>query len=177
VFNPKKIFRSIGPGVITGASDDDPSGIITYTQAGARFGYTFLWLAFFTTPLMVAVQEMSARIGLVTRQGLGQVIRQHVSRRVAVVLALGLLIVNTINISADLNAMAAVMKLIVPGSAVVFLFGFAIIIVVLEVTISYTKYANVLKWLTLSLLSYVLVVLVTKQDWVGTKKARERELR
>lgn len=165
MFHVRKLIKNIGPGVITGASDDDPSGVVTYSQTGAQFGYRFLWLALFTTPLMMAVQEMSARIGLVTRQGLGKVIRRHVSRRVAIILALGLLAVNMINISADLNAMAAVMKLIVPGNLVVFLFGFAILIVVLEVTISYARYANVLKWLTLTLLSYVLVVFVTKQDW------------
>ena len=161
----RKLLKNIGPGVITGASDDDPSGVVTYSQTGAQYGYRFLWLSLFTTPLMMAVQEMSARIGLVTRQGLGKVIRRHVSRRVAVVLALGLLVVNTINISADLNAMAAVMKLVVPGNAVIFLFGFAILILLLEVFVSYAKYANVLKWLTLTLFSYVLVVFVTKQDW------------
>lgn len=161
----RKLFKSIGPGVITGASDDDPSGVITYSQTGAQYGYRFLWLSFFTTPLMMAVQEMSARIGLVARQGLGKVIRKHVSRRVAIVLALGLLIVNTINISADLNAMAEVMRLIVPGNTVIFLFGFAILILVLEVTVSYARYANVLKWLTVTLFSYVLVVFVTQQDW------------
>lgn len=161
----RKLFQRIGPGVVTGASDDDPSGVVTYSQAGAQYGYRFLWLSLFSMPLMMAVQEMSARIGLVTRQGLGSVIRHHVSRKVAVVLALGLLIVNTINISADLNAMAAVMKLIVPGNAVAFLFGFAVLILVLEVTVSYVQYANVLKWLTITLFSYVLVVFVTKQDW------------
>jgi Mn2+/Fe2+ NRAMP family transporter len=161
----KKLFKTLGPGVITGASDDDPSGVVTYSQTGAQYGYRFLWLSFFTTPLMMAVQEMSARIGLVTRQGLGKVIRRHVSRRVAIVLALGLLVVNTINISADLNAMAEVMRLIVPGNAVAFLFGFAILILILEVTVSYARYANILKWLTMTLFSYVIVVFVTRQDW------------
>lgn len=159
------MLRRLGPGLITGASDDDPSGVVTYSQTGAQYGYRYLWLALFTTPLMMAVQEMSARIGLVTRQGLATVIRRHVSRRVAFVLALGLLIVNTINISADLNAMATVMKLVVPGPAVAYLFGFAILILVLEVRVTYARYANVLKWLTLTLLSYVLVVFLTKQSW------------
>lgn len=165
MFHVRKLLKNIGPGVITGASDDDPSGIFTYSQTGAQFGYRFLWLALFTTPLMMAVQEMSARIGLVTRQGLGTIIRRHVSRRAALLVALALLVVNTINISADLNAMAAVMRLIVPGPTVIFLFGFAVLVLVLEVTISYARYANILKWLTLSLLSYVLVVFVTQQDW------------
>lgn len=165
MFQLRKLVKDIGPGVITGASDDDCSGVVTYSQTGAQYGYRFLWLALFTTPLMMAVQEMTARIGLVTKQGLNKVIRRHVSRRVALGLAIGLLIVNTVNISADLNAMATVMKLIVPGAAVVYLFGFAILILLLEVRVTYAKYANVLKWLTLTLMSYVVVAFMVKQDW------------
>lgn len=161
----RKLLKNIGPGVITGASDDDPSGVVTYSQTGAQFGYRYLWLSLFTTPLMMAVQEMSARIGMVTKQGLARVIRHRVSRRVSICLALGLLVVNTINISADLNAMAAVTKLIVPGPGMLYLFLFATTIVWLEVKVSYATYANVLKWLTLTLFSYVLVVFVTRQDW------------
>lgn len=165
MFRFRNLTRGIGPGVVTGASDDDPSGVVTYTQAGAQYGYRYAWLALFTTPLMMAVQEMSARIGLVTRTGLGKVIRQHVSRRASFTLALGLLIVNTINISADLNAMATVTKLIIPGPAVVFVFLFAILILMLEIRVTYQRYANILKWLTITLLSYVVVALVVKQDW------------
>lgn len=165
MFHPGKFLKRLGPGLITGASDDDPSGVVTYSQTGAQYGYQYLWLALFTAPLMMAVQEMSARLGLVTRQGLGRLLRRYVSTRVAFVLALGLLIVNTINISADLNAMATVLDLIVPGPIVVYLFGLAILILVLEVKISYVKYANVLKWLTVSLLSYAVVAFLIQQDW------------
>lgn len=161
----RKLIKHIGPGVITGASDDDPSGIITYSQTGARFGYSLLWLALFTTPMMMAAQEISARLGIVTKQGLGRLIRRHVSKRVAVVLALGLLIVNIVNIGADLSAMAAVAQLLVPGSVWIFLFFFAALIITLEVFISYAKYVNVLKWLTLALLSYVVAAFATQQDW------------
>src|SRR5690349_16669720 len=108
LFYPRHWLKKMGPGVITGASDDDPSGIVTYSQAGAGFGYSLLWLALLTTPLMMAVQEMSARLGLVTRRGLGALLRRYVSRRVAVVLCFMLLVVNAINIGADLSAMAAV---------------------------------------------------------------------
>ncbi|MBI5467070.1 MAG: divalent metal cation transporter [Candidatus Kerfeldbacteria bacterium] len=167
MFHLRKYSKSIGPGVITGASDDDPSGVITYSQTGAQFGYHFLWLALFTTPLMMAVQEMSARLGLVTRQGLGRLIRHHVSRRVALGLALGLLIVNTVNIGADLSAMAAVTRLILPGPQVLYLLLFAALILVLEITVTYARYVNVLKWLTLALFSYVAVAFVTHQDWIS----------
>lgn len=167
MFHLRKYLKSVGPGVVTGASDDDPSGVVTYSQTGAQYGYQYLWLALFTTPLMMAVQEMSARLGLVTRQGLGRLIRHHVSRRVALVLALGLLIVNTINIGADLSAMAAVTRLVIPGPQVVYLLLFALIILTLEITITYARYVNVLKWLTLALFSYVAVVFVTQPDWLA----------
>lgn len=165
MFHFRKYWQSVGPGVITGAADDDPSGVVTYSQTGAQFGYRLAWLALYTMPLMMAVQEMSARIGLVTRQGLGRVIRQRVSRRVSFALALGLLIVNTINISADLNALAAVTKLLLPGPAVMYVFLFALVILLLEVRVTYRRYANVLKWLTITLLSYVLVAFLVRQNW------------
>lgn len=161
----RKLLKNIGPGVITGASDDDPSGVVTYSQLGAQYGYRYLWLSLFTAPLMMAVQEMSARISMVTKQGLARVIRHRVSRRVSIALALGLLVVNTINISADLNAMVAVLKLVLPGPGMLYLFGLAVLIVLLEVKVSYARYANILKWLTLSLFSYVLVVFVVRLDW------------
>lgn len=164
--HPKKFFQRVGPGVITGASDDDPSGIVTYSQTGAKYGYQLLWLSLFTTPLMMAVQELSGRLGLVTRQGLAKLIRTHYSRRVALVVALALLIANVVNIGADLSAMAAVAKLVVPGPAVLYIIGFALLVIVLEITISYARYANILKWLALALLAYVAAAFITKQDWL-----------
>src|SRR5262245_37239585 len=117
MFHWKKFSKTIGPGVITGASDDDPSGIVTYSQAGAGFGQRFLWLALFTTPLMMAVQEMSARLGLVTKKGLAQLIRYHYSPSAAALVSLFLIIANTLNIGANLGAMAEVTKLLLPGPA------------------------------------------------------------
>jgi NRAMP (natural resistance-associated macrophage protein)-like metal ion transporter len=167
MFHLGKYFKRIGPGVITGASDDDPSGIVTYSQTGARYGYGLLWLALFTTPLMMAVQELSGRLGLVTRRGLAALIRRHYSRRAAMIIAASLLIANIVNIGADLSAMAAVMKLLIPGPVVVYIIGFAALIIILEVFVSYARYANILKWLTLSLLTYVVAAFVTKQDWLA----------
>lgn len=165
MFHPKKFLRTLGPGVITGASDDDPSGIVTYSQAGARFGYGLLWLSLFTTPLMMTVQEMSARLGLVTRRGLTSLLRRHYSRRVAVWLSLALLAANVLNIGADLSAMAAVTRLLMPVPLVAAIIVFAAVIVVLEVFVTYARYVNILKWLTLSLLTYVAAAFVTSQDW------------
>ncbi len=165
MFHFRKLLKNIGPGVITGASDDDPSGIVTYSQTGAKYGYGLLWLALFATPLMMAAQEISARLGLVTKQGLGRLIRRYVSKRVSFVLALGLLIVNIVNIGADLSAMGAVTQLVMPGPAWLYLVLLAAIIILLEVFISYAKYVNVLKWLTLALFSYVIAAFATHQDW------------
>ncbi len=164
-FRPRNVFKSIGPGVITGASDDDPSGVIIYSQAGAKFGYGLLWLALFTTPLMMAVQEMSARLGLVTRRGLSALIRRYVSKRVAIGLSLLLLIVNTINIGADLGAMAAVSKLLHPAPTILYVALLGGLMISLEVLVPYRKYVNVLKWLTFALLTYVAAALVIKVDW------------
>lgn len=167
MFHFRKLIKNIGPGVITGASDDDPSGIVTYSQAGARYGYGLLWLSLFTTPLMMAVQEISARLGIVTRQGLGRLIRRHHTKRVSAILALGLLFVNVVNIGADLSAMAAVTQLLMPGPAWAFLLAFAAIIIILEIFVSYAKYVNILKWLTLALLAYVAAAFATQQDWLA----------
>lgn len=165
MFDLKKLNQRIGPGVVTGASDDDPSGIVTYTQTGAQFGNQFLWLALFTTPLMYAVQEMSARLGLVTGRGLASLMRQYVSARVAAGVSFLLLVANIINIGADLGAMAEVTRLFwaIPAAAIVLVL--ALVIVLLEIFISYERYVNILKWLTLSLLAYVAVVFFVRIDW------------
>ncbi len=165
MFSPTKLFKKIGPGVITGASDDDPSGIATYSQTGAKYGYQFLWLALISTPLMMAAQEMSARLGIVTGRGLAGILRRHVSVKIVFVLAWLLFFVNTINVGADLGAMAEAMKLLLPGPTVVYLVFFAALIIVLEIFVSYKRYVNVLRWLTLTLLSYVVAAFFTKQDW------------
>ena len=165
MFNPKKIFRSIGPGVITGASDDDPAGIVTYSQAGAKYGNQFLWLAWFTTPLMIAVQEMSARLGLVSGRGLADLIRRVYSPRWAWIVSLLLLGANVVNIGADLGALAEVTQLLVSGSSAIYIAVFAAVILGLEIFLSYRRYVSILKWLTLALLAYVAVVLTVQVDW------------
>jgi len=165
MFSPIKLFKKIGPGIITGASDDDPSGIATYSQTGARYGYQFLWLALVSTPLMIAVQEMTARLGMVTGRGLAAILRKHTSIKVVFVLAWLLFLVNTINVGADLGAMAEATKLLLPGPTWAFLVLFAVTIVMLEIFVSYKRYVNVLRWLTLILLSYVIAAFFTKQDW------------
>lgn len=157
----RRWLRILGPGLVTGAADDDPSGIGTYSQAGAAYGTGQLWLALYMLPLLIAVQEMCARIGLVTGKGIAAVLRQHYSRRVLYV-AVGLVLVaNTLNVGADLGAMAATVQLLVPG--VPFLFLIVVVsvgILALEVFVPYQRYAVVLKVLALSLFAYVATGLI-----------------
>jgi NRAMP (natural resistance-associated macrophage protein)-like metal ion transporter len=160
-------FRDVlGPGLITGASDDDPSGIATYSQAGAQFGYTLGWTLLLTYPLMCAIQMISARVGRVTGRGLSENMRRHYPVSVLYALVGLLLIANTINIGADLGAMAAALGLLVPGPAVLYIGAFAIVTVLLEVFVSYARYASVLRWLTLSLFAYVATVFVVGVPWL-----------
>lgn len=161
----KKIAKLIGPGFITGASDDDPSGIATYAQTGAQFGYQQLWTAFLTTPFMVAIQEMCGRIGMVTGRGLAGVIREHYARPFLYGAVTLLVVANGVNIGADLGAMASVGQMLVGLPFAVWLVGIAVLTLLLEVFVSYRTYAKYLKYLTLSLLTYVLVTFIVKQDW------------
>ncbi|HLD01747.1 MAG TPA: Nramp family divalent metal transporter [Patescibacteria group bacterium] len=161
----KKILKSLGPGFITGASDDDPAGIATYSQTGAQFGYSQLWTSFFSTPFMTVVQEMCGRIGLVTGKGISGVVRHHYSKPVLYGSVLLLLIANSINIGANLGAMASSFSLLVPLPFIVLLVLFTVLILVLEVFVSYAVYARVLKYLALSLFSYIIVAFLVKQDW------------
>jgi len=161
----KKLFRYLGPGFVTGASDDDPTAIATYTQAGARFGYSQLWTALFTLPFMTVIQEMSGRIGLVTGKGLAGVIKAHYSKKLLYIAVFLLLIANTINIGADLGAMAASGQLIFKIPFIFWLIGITIFTLLMEIFISYKTYAKFLKYLALFLLSYVVVAFIVKQDW------------
>lgn len=161
----RSVLRVLGPGFITGASDDDPSGIATYAQTGVLFGYSQLWTMLFSLPLMIAVQEMCGRIGLVTGKGLAGVIRQHYSRRLLALAVALLLIANVINIGADLGAMAASAQLVLGGSVVAWVVGLSLLTVLLEVFVSYHVYVRILKWLALSLLAYVLTAFVVRQPW------------
>ncbi len=161
----KKFLRILGPGIITGAADDDPSGIATYSQTGTQFGYGQLWTALFLLPLLAGVQEACARIGVVTGKGIAAVVREHFSKPVLYIVVLLVLIANTINIGADIGAMAAAANLLLPLPFVVFALLFTVLILTLEIFLSYKVYARILKWLTLSLLAYPLTVFIVAEPW------------
>jgi len=155
----------IGPGLLTGASDDDPSGIGTYSQVGAQFGTGLLWTMLFSYPLMVAAQLVCARIGRVTGKGLAGNLREFYPRWALFPLVALLLVANTINIGADLGAMGEAIHLLLPGAAGWYTVGFGLASVALEVLVPYHRYVHVLKWLTLALLAYVATVFVVRIDW------------
>jgi NRAMP (natural resistance-associated macrophage protein)-like metal ion transporter len=150
----------LGPGLVTGAADDDPSGVGTYSQVGAQFGYGLGWTLVFGFPLLAAIQAICARIGATTGRGIAQNLRRHYSPALLRFVVILLLLANIINIGADLGAMGAVLALIVPGPVLVYTVAFGVISVLLEVFLSYNSYARILKWATLSLFAYVGVVFV-----------------
>ena len=159
------IFKRLGPGVITGAADDDPSGIATYSQAGAQFGLNMLWAVVFTYPLMTAVQMISARIGRVTGHGLAANLNRVFPRGIVAVLVTLLFTANTVNIGADLAAMGAAARLVLGWGEHLFTVGFAIVSLILQVFIPYHRYVRFLKWLTLALFAYVGVVFTVHIEW------------
>lgn len=163
--NKKSLWARLGPGLITGAADDDPSGIATYSQVGAKFGYGVLWTAFFTFPLMVGIQTVSARIGRVTGHGLAANIRQHYPAWLLHGIVALLLVANTINIAADIGAMGAALTLLIGGSAHWYAIAFGITSLLLQIFIPFPRYAPILKALTLALLAYVATVFVVKVPW------------
>ena len=158
-------LRVLRGGLITGAADDDPSGIATYSQAGAQFGYSMLWTVVFTLPLMVAIQMVSARIGYVTGQGLTANIKARFPRWVLLLVVGMLVMANTLNIAADIAAMGEALRLLLGGSAHVYAVTFGLLCLLLQVFVTYTAYVRWLKWLTLSLLTYVAVVFSVQIDW------------
>ena len=158
-------LKQLGPGLITGAADDDPSGIATYSQAGAQFGFNLLWTVVLTYPLMVGIQTVSARIGRVTGQGLVANMRKVFPRWLCLAIVLLLLVANTINIAADIAAMGEALQLVVGGGEHGHAILFGLTSLILQVFIPYQKYVKVLKWLTLSLLAYVAVVLMININW------------
>jgi NRAMP (natural resistance-associated macrophage protein)-like metal ion transporter len=160
-----RFLRILGPGLVTGAADDDPSGIATYSQAGARFGFSMLWVFPVIFPMLLAVQESCARIGAVTGKGLAAVIKDHYNKSLLYSAVALVVIANTINIGADLGAMVAAMNLVVPLPAIVWACIFAAIIVTLEVFVSYKRYAKILKWLAISLFAYPLTAFLIGQPW------------
>lgn len=167
----KKFLKTSGPGVITGAADDDPSGIATYTQTGAQFGYGQLWTAFGMLPFVVAIQEACARIGAVTGKGIAAVVKENYNKKILYgVLAL-VLVANTINIGADLGAMGAAAQLIIPINFALLTLFFTAVILILEIFTSYRTYAKILKWLALVLIAYPLTVFLIHEPWLTLLKA------
>lgn len=167
----KKILACLGPGIITGAADDDPSGIATYSIAGAQFGFQLLWTAWVTFPLMAAVQEICARIGLVTKNGLARVIADHYPKPVLWLVSLLLIVANVFNIGADLSGMAAAIRLLLPLPELLVSFVLAVVLVVLMVWLSYRRIAAIFKWLTLALFAYILTFAVIQKDSIAVLRA------
>ncbi len=164
--NPvKRFFRALGPGVISGASDDDPSGIGTYAQAGAALGFSALWTALFTFPMMWAVQFMCAKIGMVSGTGLAGVLRKHYSRWLLYPVIAGLVVANTINAGVDIGAIAAAINLLVPIPAAAMIVPITLIILVLQIWGSYRLIANTFKWLAFALLGYILAAFFAHPHW------------
>lgn len=162
----KKFFKIIGPGVITGAADDDPSGIATYSQTGAQFGYGQLWVMIFVLPFMIAIQEACARIGAVSGKGLAAVIKHHYNKKILFFVVSLVLVANTINIGADIGAMAEAAQLVIPLNFTILALFFTTLILVLEIFIPYKTYSKILKWLVLALLSYPITMFLVNQPWL-----------
>jgi NRAMP (natural resistance-associated macrophage protein)-like metal ion transporter len=167
----RRFFAKLGPGLITGAADDDPSGISTYSVAGAAIGYPILWTALFTFPLMAAVQLMCARLGMMTGRGLGGAIRKHYPRWVLWSACLLLIVANVFNIAADLGGMGASMHMVTGVPAWIWTMSFAFIITVLLIRSSYSSIVHVFKWLTLVLFAYVITAFLARPDWGAVLRA------
>jgi len=158
-------LRHVGPGVITGAADDDPSGIATYTQAGAQFGTGLIWTVFLSLPFMIAIQLVSARIGRVTGKGLAANLREHTPRSFLVVVVVLLTVANTINIAADIAAMGESLQLVVGGGEHFHAVFFGLLTVLLQIFVPYRRLAPILKWLTLFLFAYVVAIFTVHVPW------------
>ena len=171
ILNILKYLRSLGPGFISGAADNDPAGIATYTQVGAQFGYGQLWTVIFALPLLTATQDACARIGAVTGKGLAAIIKDNYSAKVLYAAVFLILIANTINIGADLGAIVAAAKLIIPLPFIVIMFAFISLILILEIFTSYKTYAKYLKWLAFLSLSYLVTVFIVHEPWGNIVKA------
>ncbi|MGA2365201.1 MAG: divalent metal cation transporter [Steroidobacteraceae bacterium] len=163
----KRVLRALGPGVTTGAADDDPSGVTTYSVVGAQFGTSFLWSALLTWPLMGCVQMMCARVGMVTGMGLAGAMRQKFPRWVVGLIALALLIANTINIASDLSGMADAAQMLGAGPSRVYVWVFGLGICLLTVWLRYQQIAQVLKWLAVALFAYVITAFLAHPHWPG----------
>jgi NRAMP (natural resistance-associated macrophage protein)-like metal ion transporter len=160
-----RVVKALGPGLITGAADDDPSGIATYSQAGAQFGFSITWTLLFTYPLMAVIQEISGRIGRTTGRGIAGNLRQHYPHWILQCIVLLILVANTINIGADLGAMADALRLVIGGPRILYVLAFGIVCAVLEIFIPYSRYVSILRWLTFALFAYFGAVLAVKVPW------------
>ena len=167
----KELLKIAGPGIITGAADDDPSGIATYTQTGAQFGYGQLWTALLILPMLIAVQEACARIGAVTGKGISAVVKERYNKAILYGMLFLIVIANTINLGADLGAMGAAAHLIVPVNFTVLVLFFTAAILILEIFTTYKTYARILKWLCVTLFSYVITVFLVHEPWSEILKA------
>ncbi len=163
--NAKDFVSRLGPGLITGAADDDPSGIATYSQAGSQFRFSLVWTLLLTTPLMIGIQMLSARIGWVTGEGLAANINKQFPRWLTKSLVGLLVLANTINIAADIGAMGEALRLLVGGPLALYVLGFGLLCIATQVGFSYERSVRILKWLTLALFSYVAVVLTVHVPW------------
>jgi NRAMP (natural resistance-associated macrophage protein)-like metal ion transporter len=161
----RAFVRRLGPGLITGAADDDPSGIATYSQAGSQFRFALVWTLLITTPLMIGIQMLSARIGWVTREGLAANINKMFPRWLTITLVGLLVVANTINIAADIGAMAEAVRLLVGGPLALYMLGFGAVCIATQVFFSYERTVRILKWLTLALFAYVAVILTAHVPW------------
>src|SRR2546423_14379707 len=166
----RRFYDLLGPGLITGASDDDPSGIGTYAVAGASLGFATLWTALFTLPLMAAVQLMCARICMVSGMGLASVLRRHYARNLLYLTVLGLVFANTINAGADIGAIAAAINIFVPVPITVLVLPIAVIILAFQIWGSYQLIAKIFKWLTLALFAYVGSTMFAKPNLLSVVK-------
>ncbi|KKP69035.1 MAG: NRAMP family Mn2+/Fe2+ transporter [Candidatus Moranbacteria bacterium GW2011_GWE1_35_17] len=158
-------FRALGPGFITGASDDDPSGIGTYSSVGAKFGLGIIWMAAWLLPMMMAIQEVCARIGIVTNKGLAGVLQKHYKRKIVAFIVILLIVANVVNIGADLGAMAASLQMLTNINFYVGAVFFAVLSILLEVFIGYRIYVRILKWLALTVLAYVITGIIINPQW------------
>ena len=161
----QRLWQGLGPGLVTGAADDDPSGIATHSQIGAQFGYALSWTFVLSFPLMVVIQEVAAQIGCVTGRGIAHNLRRHYPPWLLRSVVTLLLVANIVNLGADLGAMGAALQLLIGGPEQLYTLLFGVVCIVLEVWLSYPRYAAVLKWTTLSLFSYVAVVFVADVPW------------
>jgi NRAMP (natural resistance-associated macrophage protein)-like metal ion transporter len=166
-----RLLQVLGPGLITGASDDDPSGIATYSQVGAQFGYGLAWTLVLSYPLMVAIQEISARIGRVTGFGIAGNLRRHYPPWLAGSVVSLLLLANLINLGADLGAMGAALKLLIHGPALLYVVAFGVLSAGLQIFTRYTRYISILKYLCLALFSYVICAFIVQVAWVDVARA------